>query len=157
MFACVGVTAAWQYVFPLSPAIPDAGRDAARIRAAVEQDLSQGETGWIFLVMAGDGLENSFYHHRVFFDLISSDINIRNGLAQTQVVIPGLENPEEVWARELADGYDYVYLLSVEDALLPVFAELSEDPAQEHGLYRVCREENDYGVSLRRVPSQATE
>ena len=40
---------------------------------------------------------------------------------------------------------------------LPVFAELSEDPAQEHGLYRVCREENDYGVSLRRVPSQAAE
>ena len=107
--------------------------------------------------MAGDGLENSFYHHRVFFDLISSNINIRNGLAQTQVVIPGLENPEKVWARELADGYDYVYLLSVEDALLPVFAELSEDPAQEHGLYRVCREENDYGVSLRRVPSQAAE
>lgn len=157
VFVGVGVTAAWQYVFPLSPAIPDAGRDAARIRAAVEQDLSQGETGWIFLVMAGDGLENSFYHHRVFFDLISSNINIRNGLAQTQVVIPGLENPEEVWARELADGYDYVYLLSVEDALLPVFAELSEDPAQEHGLYRVCREENDYGVSLRRVPSQAAE
>ena len=157
VFVGVGVTAAWQYVFPLSPAIPDAGRDAARIRAAVEQDLSQGETGWIYLVMAGDGLENSFYHHRVFFDLISSNINIRNGLAQTQVVIPGLENPEEVWARELADGYDYVYLLSVEDALLPVFAELSEDPAQEHGLYRVCREENDYGVSLRRVPSQAAE
>ena len=156
-FVGVGVTAAWQYVFPLNPEIPDAGRDAARIRAAVEQDLPQGETGWIYLVMAGDGLENSFYHHRVFFDLISSDINIRNGLAQTQVVIPGLENPTQVWAQELADGYDYVYLLSVEDALLPVFAELSEDHAQEHGLYRVCREGNDYGVSLRRVPSQAAE
>ena len=157
MLVGVGVTAAWQYVFPLNPEIPDAGRDAARIRAAVEQDPSRGETGWIYLVMAGDGLGNSFYHHRVFFDLLSSDINIRNGLAETQVVIPGLENPTQVWARELADGCDYVYLLSVEDALLPVFAELSEDPAQEHGLYRVCREENDYGVSLRRVPSQATE
>lgn len=151
VFVGVGVTAVWQYVFPLYPELPDADRDAAKIRAAVEQDLSDGETGWIYLVMAGDGLENSFTHHRIFFDLISSDINIRNGLAETQVVIPGLENPAEVWAQALADGCDYVYLLSVEDALLSVFAQLSEDPAQPHGLYRVCKEEGGPGISLQLV------
>ena len=101
--------------------------------------------------MAGDGWENSFYHHRVFFDLISPNINIRNGLAKTQVVIPGVADPAKVWAEELKDGCDFVYLLSVEDALLPVFAQLSDDPALENSLYRVCPGEGPYGVSLQLV------
>ena len=155
--AVLAVMVLWTCVFPQHLDLPAADRDAAQIRTAVEQDLSEAETGWIYLVMAGDGWENSFYHHRIFFDLISPNINIRNGLAKTQVVIPSLNNPAEVWAQELADGYDYVYLLSVEDALLPVFAELSDDPAQEHGLYRVCKDDGDLGVSLHRVPSSVAE
>lgn len=153
----VGLTALWRGVFTVYPELPAADRDAAQIRSAVENDLEPGQTGWIYLVMAGDGWENSFYHHRIFFDLISPNLGIRNGLAKTQVVIPGLKNPTEVWAQELADGCDYVYLLTVEDALLPVFDELSDDPAQEHGLYRVEKTDSAYGVSLQQVPSPPTE
>ena len=145
------VTAVWRYVFPMFPELPAADNDAVEIRAAVEQDITPGEMGWIYLVMAGDGWENSFYHHRIYFDLISADINIRNGLAQTQVVIPGVENPGEKWAEALKDGCDYVYLLSVEDAFIPVFAEFSEDAPREHGLYRVVPTGGSYEISLELV------
>ena len=145
------LTVVWRYIFPLYTEIPDADRDAATIRAAVEQDMEPGETGWVYLVMAGDGWENSYYHHRIFFDLISPDINIRNGFAQTQVVIPGVENPGQKWAEELKDGCDYVYLLTVEDAFVPVFGEFSEDAPKEHGLYRVIPTESGHGVALKLV------
>lgn len=151
LLAGCGFTAAWRYVFPLYYQVPLADVDAAEIRACVERDMAPGETGRIYLVMAGDGWENSFYHNRIFYDLISSDINIRNGLAQTQVVIPGVENPGEIWAQELKDGYDYVYLLSVEDAFIPVFAEFSQDAPQPHGLYRVVPSQDGYGICLIRV------
>lgn len=151
LLAGIGVTAVWKYVFPLIPEQKNADLEAKRIQAAVESDLEPGQTGWIYLVMAGDGWENSLYHHRVFFDLLSSNINIRNGLAQTQVVLPCLEHPAESWAEELKDGYDYVYLVSVEDAFLPVFQEFSEDTPQEHGLYRVVYAEGGLGVRLESV------
>lgn len=158
---CVAVSLSagvlWQLLFTYYPELPAADETAAQIRAAVEAEQKEGETGWVYLVMAGDGWENSFYHHRVFFDLISPNINIRNGLAKTQVVIPGVDNPTQVWAEELKDCCDYVYLVSVEDALIPVFAQLSDDPALENGLYRVCQGEGPYGVSLRLVPSSRTE
>ena len=63
----------------------------------------------------------------------------------------GVADPAKVWAEELKDGCDFVYLLSVEDALLPVFAQLSDDPAKENSLYRVCPGEGPYGVSLQLV------
>lgn len=147
----VGVTAVWRYIFPLDSRLPDADREAKKILAAVESDPEPGEKGWIYLVMAGDGWENSLFHHRVFFDLISSRINIRNGMAQTQVVIPGLENPAESWAEELKDGCDYVYLVSIEDAFLPVFQDFSQEEPQEHGLYRVVSSDGGYGIRLESV------
>lgn len=146
---CAG--AVWQLLFTYYPELPAADETAAKIRAVTEPEVGEGETGWVYLVMAGDGWENSFYHHRVFFDLISPNINLRNGLAKTQVVIPGVADPAKVWAEELKDGCDFVYLLSVEDALLPVFAQLSDDPAKENSLYRVCPGEGPYGVSLQLV------
>ena len=151
LFVGIGVTAVWQSVFPVSPLLKDADMEAKRIRTAVESDPDRGDRGQIYLVMAGDGWENSLYHHRVFFDLISSSINIRNGLAQTQVVLPGLENPAESWAEELRDGYDYVYLVSVEDAFAPVFLEFCEEKPREHGLYRVVYAEGGHGVRLESV------
>lgn len=142
----------WQMVFPDSSRNREADQAAMDIQAAVEQDLEEPSTGWVYLVIAGDEWENSRLHHRIFFDLISERINIRNGLAQTRVALPDLPNPTEVWAQELKDGYDYVYLLSVEDALIPIFAELSQDPAMPGCLYRVCDAENSYGVTLKLIP-----
>lgn len=141
----------WCMVFPGYPQIEEADQAAMEIQAAVEQDLVESDTGWIYLVIAGDEWENSQLHHRIFFDLISGKINIRNGLAQTRVALPGLENPTQVWAEELKDGCDYVYLLSVEQPLFPIFAELTQDPAMEGCLYRVCEADNDYGVTLKLV------
>lgn len=146
-----GAMVIWKFVFPLYWELPYADQDAASIRSAVEQDLEPGETGWVYLVMAGDGWDNSFYHHRIFFDLISANINIRNGMAQTQVVIPGVEKPGQQWAEELKAGCDYVYLLSVEDAFIPVFGEFSEDAPREHGLYRVVPWESGHGIRLELV------
>lgn len=147
----IGVTAVWQSVFPVSPLLKEADLEAERIREAVEADPQREENSRIYLVMAGDGWENSLFHHRVFFDLISSDVNIRNGLAQTQVVTPGLAHPAENWAEELGEGYDYVYLYSVEEAFVPVFREFSEDEPQEQSLYRVVSSERGHGIRLERV------
>ena len=147
----IGVTAAWQSVFPVSPLLQEADQQAEKIRAAVENDPERGERGRIYLVMAGDGWENSLFHHRVFFDLLSSDVTIRNGLAQTQVVTPGLAHPAENWAEELREGYDYVYLYSVEEAFVPVFREFSEDEPREQSLYRVVSSELGHGIRLERV------
>ena len=149
--SAVGLMALWRSVFPPYESRQAADRDASRIRQAVEQSRADGESGWVYLVMAGDGVALSHYHHRIFFDLISEDINIRNGFAQTQVAIPGLENPAQVWAEQLLDRCDFVYLLSVEDALRPVFAQLSQDAPEPDTLYRVCRSDNEYGVELRRA------
>lgn len=147
----VAVFAVWCSVFDLYGDMAEEHSNARMIQEAVNADLAEGETGWVYLVMAGDGVANSHTHHKIFFDMLSDRINIRNGFAKTQVVIPGLENPTETWAEELKNGCDYVYLLSVEKDLLPVFAELSDDPAVEHGLYRVCESDNSYGLSLKRV------
>ena len=147
----IGVTALWQSVFPVSPLLKEADLEAERIRSAVEADPQREENSRIYLVMAGDGWENSLFHHRVFFDLISSDVNIRNGLAQTQVVIPGLAHPAENWAEELGESYDYVYLYSVEEAFVPVFREFSEDEPREQSLYRVVSSELGHGIRLERV------
>ncbi len=141
----------WCAVFPGYSQIEEMDREAMKIQTAVEQDLGESDTGWIYLVIAGDEWENSRLHHRIFFDLISEKINIRNGLAQTRVALPGLENPTEVWAEELKDGCGYVYLLSVEQTLIPIFAELTQDPAIAGRLYRVCEAENAYGVTLQLV------
>lgn len=150
LLVVLAVMALWNIAFTVYPQLPQADEDAARIRTAVEADLAPGQTGWIYLVMAGDGWENSFYHHRIFFDLISPNINLRNGLAQTQVVIPGLENPAQVWAQELTEC-DYVYLLSVEDAFVPVFQMFSEEEPQAHGLYRVIHDQGALGIRLEQV------
>lgn len=147
----VGTMAVWRFLFPYNPPLAEEDAQAQLLQQSVQQDLHQGEEGWIYLVIAGDGIENSHVHHRIFFDLISPDINLRNGFAQTQVVVPGRENPAEVWAEELKDGCNYVYLLSVEEALRSVFAELSQDAPVPLGLYRVCPSHNTYGVELRRV------
>ena len=149
--AAVGTMAVWRFLFPYNPLLAAEDTQAQLLQQSVQQDLRQGEEGWIYLVIAGDGIENSHVHHRIFFDLISPDINLRNGFAQTQVVVPGRENPAEVWAEELKDGCNYVYLLSVEEALRPVFAELSQDAPVPQGLYRVYPSHNTYGVELRRV------
>lgn len=147
----IAIFSIWCMVFPGYPQIEEADQAAAEIQAAVEQNLGESDTGWIYLVIAGDEWENSHLHHRIFFDLISRKINIRNGLAQTRVALPDLENPTEVWAEELKDGCDYVYLLSVEQPLIPIFAELTQDPAIAGGLYRVCEAENAYGVTLQLI------
>lgn len=147
----IAVLTVWCRLFPPLGTRENADRDAEKIRTAILQDADYGGSGWVYLVIAGDGLENSHYHHRMYFDLISDDINIRNGLAQTQVVIPGRANPGAEWAEELRDGYDYVYLLTLEDALIPVFAELSEDAPEANGLYRVCEADTEYGITLKRV------
>lgn len=148
----VGILSVWHFIFPKDTLLPpQEDVDAAQIRQAVQENLSENEIAWIYLVMAGDGISNSHHHHRVFFDLISPNINIRNGFARTQVVIPGLEDPAGTWADELRGNCNFVYLLTVEDALRPVFAELSEDAPEERTLYRVYPAENAYGIELRRV------
>lgn len=147
----LAIFSVWCAVFPGYSQIEQMDREAMKIQAAAQQDLGESDSGWIYLVIAGDEWENSRFHHRIFFDLISEKINIRNGLAQTRVALPGLENPAQVWAEELKDGCDYVYLLSVEEALRPIFAELTQDPAMAGRLYRVCEAENAYGVTLQLV------
>lgn len=151
LIAAVGTVAVWRALFPVNGLLAEEDAQAQHLRQQVEQNLSDGEEAWVYLVIAGDGVENSHTHHRIFFDLISSNINLRNGFAQTQVVVPGRSNPAEVWAQELKDGCDFVYLLSVEDALVPVFSELSQDAPEPQSLYRVYKSDNAYGVELRRV------
>ena len=155
LLIALGAMAAWQIIFSPLPYRELADQDAETIGQAVRYNLAAGETGRVYLVMAGDGYNNSHYHHRVFFKMISKDVNIGNGLGQTQVVIPGLENPAMTWADELKEGYNFVYLLSVEDALKPVFKELSQGEPEPHALYRVESAENEYGISLHRVPDKS--
>lgn len=151
LLLALGAMTAWQMIFPPLECREMADQDAETIAQTVRENLAAGETGRVYLVMAGDGYDNSHYHHRVFFKMISKDVNIGNGLGQTQVVIPGLENPTMVWADELKEGYNFVYLLSVEDALKPVFKELSQDEPEPRALYRVEPTESEYGISLHRV------
>lgn len=143
VFLCV-----WSMIFPELEQMDEMDAAAERIRTAVLENKESDENAWIYAVIAGDGYENSHRHHRMFFDMISADINIRNGLAQTQVVDPGIEDPASAWAEELKRDYNFVYLLSVEDALIPVFAEFTEDPAEPGALYRVVPADNEYGVAL---------
>lgn len=149
--AALGTVSVWRSLYPVNELIAEEDAEAQNLHQLVQQNLSDGEDGWIYLVIAGDGIENSHIHHRIFFDLISSNINLRNGFAQTQVVVPGRNNPAEVWAQELRDGCNFVYLLSVEDALRPVFKELSQDDPEPRSLYRVYKSDNTYGIELRRV------
>lgn len=151
IFAGIAVFAVWSGVYNVYGDMEEEHISANLIRDAVLADMKEGKTGRVYLVMAGDGVENSHTHHRIFFELISENIRICNGFAKTQVVIPGLDNPAEIWAQELRDGCDYVYLLTVEDALRPVFAQFSDADAVEHGLYRVCESDNSYGISLEPV------
>lgn len=142
----------WCRIFSTFHLREAADLDAEKIHSAILQDDMFDGSGRVYLVMAGDGWENSHYHHRIFFDLISENINICNGLAQTQVVVPGCADPVGQWAQELRKDYDYVYLLTLEDALIPVFAELSKDIPEENSLYRVCHADTVYGIQLERIP-----
>ena len=147
----IGTVAVWRSLFPVNEVLAEEDAEAQHLYQLVQQNLSDGEEAWIYLVIAGDGVENSHIHHRIFFDLISPNINLRNGFAQTQVVVPGRSNPAEVWSQELNNGCNFVYLLSVEDALRPVFNELSQDAPEPQSLYRVYKSDNAYGIELRRV------
>ena len=151
LIAAIGIVAIWRSLFPVNELLAEEDAEAQHLHQLVQQNLSDGEEAWIYLVIAGDGVENSHIHHRIFFDLISPNINLRNGFAQTQVVVPGRSNPAEIWAQELKDECNFVYLISVEDALRPVFDELSRDAPEPHSLYRVYKSDNAYGIELRRV------
>lgn len=151
LMTAIGTVAVWRSLFLVNEVLAEEDAEAQHLYQLVQQNLSDGEEAWIYLVIAGDGVENSHIHHRIFFDLISPNINLRNGFAQTQVVVPGRSNPAEVWAQELKNGCNFVYLLSVEDALRPVFNELSQDAPEPQSLYRVYKSDNAYGIELRRV------
>lgn len=127
-----------------------ADADALKIRQAVLQDPFFRESSNIYLVMAGDGMINSRCHHRIFFDLISKEMTIRNVPFQTQVVSPDRSDPAGEWQQELINGFDYVYVLSVEKAFIPVFLEFSDVPPEANTLYRVAPSEDG---TLRLIPS----
>lgn len=138
----------WGAIFPEKEDLAQIDASAECIRSMVLQNKSEKEKARIYAVIAGNGYGNSHLHHRIYFDLISEDINISNGLAQTQVVDPEIEDPVSTWADELKSGFNFVYLISVEEALRPVFAEFTDDPAEPGTLYRVIPSDNTYGVAL---------
>ena len=85
-----------------------------------------------------------------------SPLRFRPALSRSIIVLPRRRrlcgsNPAEVWSQELKNGCNFVYLLSVEDALRPVFNELSQDAPEPQSLYRVYKSDNAYGIELRRV------
>ncbi len=143
----LGVTAVWKLIFPVFEEQEQANADAARIRQMVLSDDPQKPVR-IYLLMAGDGVENSRYHHRVFLELMSPEMNLGNKLFETRVVAPDLTDPASSWSQELEDDLDYVYVHSVEDALIPVFRDISGQTPRAETLYRVVVTDTDYGVTL---------
>lgn len=142
----VGFFVTWKGFFPEDTFQQDAY--AQELSAAVEQDWEGERPAQVYLVMAGDTFENSFCHHRMYFTGMSHTMYIHNFYTQTHIPMDEWENPAADWAEELSGEYDYVYIFSVEDSLIPVFTELAGALPEAGMLYRVTASEGEYSVSL---------
>lgn len=137
--------AVWHHVYPPSAQWDQAMQDAALIREAIAQASPEEDRADVYLVMAGSEVENSLYHHTIYFDLISRNSCIRNYYDKANVLHLGWEQ----WTRELAVGYDYVYLLSLEDGMKEVFFYLGVDEPVAGTLYRVSQGDT---ITLKECP-----
>lgn len=95
--------------------------------------------------------ENAGLHHRFYFDLIGSDIRIKNFYRVTDIVAIGAE----AWEQTLLEGdCDYVYLLSKDSELeVDAFGALFTGEIMEKTLYQV----NEENSRARLVPLETVQ
>lgn len=150
IIACIGSLFVWKKIYTVVDLSNDDAA-ASRIQASVASELQPGEQGNIYLVIVGDAWDTSRTHHRIYFNLLSENITIRNFFTQTQIPAPDAVNPVLEWAEELKNGYQFVYLLSVDEPLTSIFESLSPDVPEAYCLYRVNSANNSYGIILNKV------
>ena len=120
----------WQtdYSNLYSDFLPLAEREKARILEEIPVDNAQ-EHQRVYLLMAEK--EPNIFHHRFYFELIGTGLNIENFYIDTDMydalgVSPDpVETAAEKWyARLQADAYDYIYVYSVNESIAQAFSHL---------------------------------
>ena len=98
----------------------------------------------VYLLMAEK--EPNIFHHRFYFELIGTGINIENYYPDTDMYErlgaspDSVEETAEKWyARLQKDGYDYIYVYSTNDAFNQAFAHLGLGEAIPGHAYPVVR------------------
>lgn len=108
----------------------------------------------IYLLISGDKYLNSLLHHRIYFDLLGSGINVRNYYDDVNVCCEDgyRQNAADEefsllvnnWSKKLLDNnYKYLYITSVDDVLVKSFAVLGVNSTPEVG--DIFSIENDHG------------
>lgn len=98
----------------------------------------------IYFLMAQE--EPRILHHRLYFELLGTGINVENFCLDTDMYYGydpspyGVEETARRWyARLQEEGYDYIYVFSVNDAIAQSFAHLGLGEAVAGQAYRVDR------------------
>ncbi len=126
-FASVFVLSYWESDYS-SVFLEQAKNEKDKILEEIPVDFAE-EHKRVYLLMAEK--EPNIFHHRFYFELIGSGINIENFYNDTDMydalgISPEpAENAAEIWYQRLQnEGYDYIYIYSVNDAFTQAFAHL---------------------------------
>ena len=132
----IGILACGFAVFALNhwesdydqPFLASAAQEKPKILAQIPTDPTQPHKR-VYLLMAEK--EPNIFHHRFYFELIGSGINIENFYPDTDMydgLTPSpysVEETAEMWYRRLQeDAYDYIYVYSTNEAFSQAFAHL---------------------------------
>lgn len=106
---------------------------AENIAGVLSDTLADEPSADVFLCIPGDTTLNERLHHRIYFSLLDEQIHIQNYFTETDITSSGSGYTCEGFMEHLiSNGYEYVMLTSVDEALLQEFSQLFADAAMEN-------------------------
>jgi len=145
-FLCAAVCTAWLVMLPIRQPHSYETYDPDDVRAGVEAIASQVNS-WddspavknVYMLINGNMISYSAYHHRIYFDLIDKNILIKNFYDKTNLA--AIQITKQQWADELInEKYDYVYIVNVDDAFMQQYGDMFDSVIEEE-LYKVTIED----------------
>lgn len=111
---------------------------ASRTAGILAETVEEGAD--VYLCIPGNAQDTARLHHRTYFELIDDGIRVKNYFDAADITDTGMGYTSETFLDVLiSQGYDYVMLTSLDDAIVSQFPELFADASVEdtHLLYKV--------------------
>ena len=121
-----------------------------------QQNIRMGITTRVEIIINGDIAQNAGLHHKIYYNLISDNIFVKNFYTETNIVLPDNATPDEITtAIEKWRGYiiynkvNYVYIVHNNDIFNRQFKNIFKDGQIQAGLLYAIDTSNN---SLKFVP-----